>query len=81
MGNSNNLIHSFNHTEHVEGNFKGLTKREYFAAIAMQGILANELLMKAGIDIHIKGERELSAYVTGMAIEYADALLNQLEKK
>ena len=44
----------------------GLTKREYFAAMAMQGILSNNLpwnnIVKASID-------------------YADALLAELEKK
>lgn len=40
MTNANDLIDSFNHTEATEGNFKGLTKREYFAAMAMQGVIA-----------------------------------------
>lgn len=38
----NQLAHSFNHTADTEGNFNGLTKREYFAAMAMQGILSGK---------------------------------------
>ena len=36
MINGNDLIHSFNHTPDTEGNFNGLTKREYFAVLSMQ---------------------------------------------
>lgn len=35
MKNSDNLIHSFNSVGNCEGNFKGLTKREYFAIMAL----------------------------------------------
>ena len=45
----------------------GLTKREYFAAMAMQGILTNP-----------DGQRSDQAAVTARL--YADALLNELEK-
>lgn len=38
----NHLIHSFQHSESTDGNFDGLTKREYFAAMAMQGIIASQ---------------------------------------
>ena len=44
----------------------GLTKREYFAAKAMQGLLAN-------------GE-EFSSNVAGSAVWYADQLIKELEK-
>lgn len=46
-------------------NFDGLTKREYFAAMAMQGMLANSFW----------GEQD----VAEQAIRYADELLKQLE--
>ena len=48
---------------------KGLTKREYFAAMAMQGIIAN----KDGLDIKI--ER-----IVESAVDTADALIEELNK-
>ena len=48
----------------------GLTKREYFAAMAMQGIIAN----KDGLDIKI--ER-----IVESAVDTADALIEELNKK
>jgi hypothetical protein len=44
----------------------GLTKREYFAAMAMQGILAN-----TGMRIDVGS-------VSRLAVKQADALLNEL---
>lgn len=49
--------------------FIGLTKREMFAAMAMQGMLACE---------NYSGT--LEAY-SKASVEHADALLNELEKK
>ena len=46
-----------------------LTKREYFAAMAMQGIIAN----KDGLDIKI--ER-----IVESAVDTADALIDELNK-
>jgi hypothetical protein len=48
---------------------KGLTKREYFAAMALQGIIAN----KDGLDIKI--ER-----IVKSAVDTADALIEELNK-
>lgn len=49
----------------------GLTKREYFAAMAMQGIIANN---HHGPDEYVKqAARE--------AVQYADALIEQLNKQ
>jgi hypothetical protein len=48
----------------------GLTKREYFALMAMQGIIAN----KDGLDIKIERIVESS-------VNTADALIEQLSKK
>lgn len=55
----------FNEYGHAEMDDKGLTKREYFAAMAMQGILASNNRMS----------------VAENAIKFADALLKQLETK
>ena len=46
----------------------GLTKREYFAAMAMQGILSGT------------GRRYSDDGVAGESIKLADALLSELEK-
>ena len=47
----------------------GLTKRELFATIAMQGMLAN------GVDRH-------AAHTNAIyAVQHADALINELNKK
>jgi hypothetical protein len=43
----------------------GLTKREYFAVIAMQGILASGKFGKL--------------FTTSLAVQYADELLKELE--
>jgi hypothetical protein len=50
-------------------NYTGLTKREYFASMAMQGIITN----KDGLDIKI--ER-----IVESAVDTADALIEELNK-
>lgn len=54
--------------------YTGLTKREYFAAMAMQGLLSNPSI----IHIHQKGAID---WIAEHSILQADALLNQLEKE
>jgi hypothetical protein len=49
----------------------GLTKREYFAAMAMQGILAAP---KDKFTFH-------QDHIASMSVRYADELLKQLETK
>lgn len=51
----------------------GLTKREYFAGIALQGILSNRWSMEFG-NYNEEAKAE-------MAIKQADELLKQLETK
>lgn len=53
----------------------GLSKREYFAALAMQGMLANE-----GITNHAMGEDSPTAYIAKLAVEEADELIKALNK-
>jgi len=55
---------------------QGLTKREYFAAMAMQGMLAKSCEYYADIDKQKKWAELECAY----AVRYADALLSELEK-
>lgn len=56
-----------------EGQYHGLTKREYFAALAMQGILANEdIIMKTSIT---------PSEVCSFAVTQADVLIDALNAK
>jgi hypothetical protein len=59
----NRILYMDNYTS------EGLTKREYFAAMALQGIIAN----KDGLDIKI--ER-----IVESAVDTADALIEELNK-
>jgi hypothetical protein len=51
----------------------GLTKREYFAAIAMQGLLAAD--MRGPID-----EKPPSNFIAALAVDQADDLIAALNK-
>ena len=66
MKNGDNLIHRFNSIEHSEGNFSGLTKREYFAIMAITSIDVNSGFVED---------------ITKYAVNIADALLEELDKK
>lgn len=68
MTNANDLIDSFIHSEAYEGNYKGLTKREYFSAMAMQGLIAH------GYNVH--EYKDAATY----AVNAADALITALNK-
>jgi len=52
----------------------GLTKREYFAAMAMQGLISNPNIKRPSLD-NIP-ERDTFSRI---CLEYADSLLKQLE--
>lgn len=71
MKNSEQLIHSFNSTEYSVGHFTGLTKREYFAGLALQGLLANRWTLEHGGSTF----KSISKDSVGLA----DELLKQLE--
>ena len=75
MENGKNLIHSWNINEKGEGNYQGLTKREYFAGLAMQGLLSNP-----NINRPLTGEDDKHARFSEVCIQYADSLLKQLEQ-
>lgn len=64
---ANDLVHPVRKMDII--NFTSLTKREYFAVMAMQGIIAN----KDGLDIKI--ER-----IVESAVDTADALIEELNK-
>lgn len=65
------ITDSFGNVEGIESKrWSGMTKREYFAAMAMQGYCANEMTNEKDYDI-----------VAKMAISQADALLHQLNNQ
>lgn len=65
-------------THYGDVKYPGLSKREQFAMAAMQGLLNQP------IDALASGCRDagmpLGQYVTGMAVEFAELLLIELEK-
>jgi len=66
MKNSEQAIHPIQRD--TMPSLSGLTKREYFAGLAMQGMLAN------------KDANTFDAFTTAeISIKYAEELLNQLE--
>lgn len=56
------------------GGSTGLTKRELIAAMALQGILANEKLLGSCV-----GFSTVKPVAVTLAVEYADALLEELK--
>lgn len=69
----------------------GLTKREYFAGLAMQGILSNpkegevtasSVLESIGLDksTQYSFDEHYPKYIAKTALMYADELLKQLEQ-
>jgi hypothetical protein len=53
--------------------FYGLTKREYFAALAMQGVCSGNITVNSKITGH-------PAYTAEFAVQCADALIEELNK-
>ena len=80
--NSNDLVYRDTITTAVDPNADrytfisgGLTKREHFAAIAMQGMLAHD---------HWRGGSQSGKYKTDLAeyaVSFADALIAELNKR
>lgn len=58
----------------------GLTKREYFAAMAMQGLISSDLILDKYANRN-KSQVQLSMDVSYFSCLVADALLNRLETK
>ncbi len=56
----------------------GLTKREYFAVLAMQGYLSGTMAWSDGLDGG--GVTPSDTEVAKESVAYADALLKELEK-
>lgn len=65
------------HWGHKEVMHSGLTKREYFAGLAMQGILAD----LGRCTPNFEGTPEqYSALMAKVALEFSDRLIEELEK-
>lgn len=64
---------------HTSNANAGLTKREYFAAMAMQGLLANPRLSDLQTMERFNG-KTVGESLAIISIEYADELLKQLEQ-
>lgn len=58
----------------------GLTKREYFAAMAMQGFLANSVIAASLAEMHRAGGDPKDDYAK-LSIKMADALIAALNKE
>lgn len=58
----------------------GLTKREHFAGLAMQSLIANPAAL-ANATVHARAEGvNLSTHLSGLAVAFSDSLLEELEK-
>lgn len=57
--------------------YEGLSKREYFAALAMQGLLANPEMTKLADETQ-GGAIESSDIIASMSVTCADALIQAL---
>lgn len=58
-------------TQFVDSNMTGLTKREVFAAMMLQGALSNN---------HLTSDRKSNANIIDLSVQMADALINALNK-
>jgi hypothetical protein len=65
--NPDSLIHSFDGKD--ARNYNGLTKREYFAAIALQGLLS------------VNDNENRFIVTSSTAVKFADALIAELNKE
>lgn len=54
----------------------GLSKREYFAGLAMQGIISNQYIMP-----RIPGNGNEEKWIAETAVQQADALIEALNKQ
>jgi len=62
------------------GKYDGLTKREYIAAMAMQGMLANHTMVERGLKGIAEGNlKSLPSHISSMSVAMADSLLKELE--
>lgn len=60
------------------GGRAGLTKREYFAALAMQGMLANPVTIESFTEAYDQGVGPMADILAAEAVAQADALIDAL---
>ena len=72
MKNGANPINPILDWNEVKADSIGLTRREYFAGLAMQGILSGNEINRTG--------RKTAVSIVEMSLNLADELLKQLEK-
>ena len=70
MTNANDPINSIPDLNNHPSSWYGLTKREYFAAMAMQGMLSSENNTLFGYET-----------IATHSVKHADALINALNKQ
>lgn len=75
MSKGNEPVHPVSSAAEFQAH--GLTKRQYFAGLAMQGILANPGRCVANFEGTTK---EFAQIMGKVAFEFADGLLAELEK-
>ncbi len=61
-----------------EGGYGGLSKRERFAGLALQGILSNNDMVRAITQVAKDRDQPAGPMVARTAVAYADALLVEL---
>lgn len=86
MENGNQPINAIRSLAETDVN--GLTKREYFAAVAMQGCLAGiiqnyglPIVNQASMEDSLKREQQFIDDVAIKSVRYSEALLKALELK
>ena len=74
---ANDPVSSFIH-QNDDGQWHGLTKREYFAAMAMQGLCANQIIKE--VINKAKSQKDFDSYLTNTAVSIADSLIDSLNQ-
>jgi hypothetical protein len=57
---------------------RGLTKREHFAALAMQGLTASGEVLQVAMVIGEEDKKTVQEIIAVAALKYADALIKEL---
>ena len=80
-GKVNPDSNAFPTPEKVWGDQHGLTKRELFAAMAMQGVIGNATLAKVLNQGAAEFGKDAAGFTAQLAREFADALIAELSKE
>ena len=71
----------FENGKFAGGTGGGLTKREYFAAMAMQGAMANTALIQSAAYVQDRDGDAPPTLIAAVAVASADALIEALNKE